>query len=65
LQAQAVTNKNIYYADDIAAGFNETTLKLTTKSPAKNKGLSGHLIDPLDFHKVPFNAATPSIGAVQ
>jgi hypothetical protein len=65
LQAQAVANKNIYYADDAAAGFSENTLKLTNKSSAKNKGLSGHLIDPLDFHQLPFNAAAPSIGAVQ
>ncbi|MFD0749775.1 hypothetical protein ACFQZS_06455 [Mucilaginibacter calamicampi] len=65
LQAQAVANKNIYYADATAAGFNPTTLKLTNKSAAKNKGLSGHLIDPLDFNKLPFNTATPSIGAVQ
>jgi len=65
LQSQAVANKNIYYADDTAAGFNTTTIKLTSKSPAKNKGISGHLIDPLDFNGVPFNAAAPSIGAVQ
>jgi len=65
LQATAVANKNIYFTDATAAGFNETTLKLVNKSPAKNKGLSGHLIDPLDYHRLPFNPATPSIGAVQ
>ncbi|MGY3211272.1 hypothetical protein [Mucilaginibacter sp. HD30] len=65
LEAQAKANKNIYYTDDAAAGFNESTLKLLNKSAAKNKGLSGHLIDPLDYHQLPFNPAAPSIGAVQ
>lgn len=65
LEAQAVADKNIYYTDDVAAGFDETTLTLSTSSPAKNAGVGGHLIDPLDYHKLPFNTTTPSIGAVQ
>jgi hypothetical protein len=65
LQAQAVANKNIYYTDDIAAGFDETTLTLLNSSPAKNAGSGGHLIDPLDYHRLPFNPTAPSIGAVQ
>jgi len=65
LQAKAVADKNIYYADATTAGFNATTLKLTSKSPAKNKGVAGHLLDPLDFNRLPFNVLTPSIGAIQ
>lgn len=65
LQAKAASDRNIYYADRAAAGFNENTLKLSTKSPAKKAGLKGHLIDPLDYHGLPFNVANPSIGAAQ
>ncbi|MFD0749776.1 hypothetical protein ACFQZS_06460 [Mucilaginibacter calamicampi] len=65
IQAKAVANKNIYYGDDAAAGFNKTILILTNSSAAKNKGLAGHLIDLLDYNKLPFNVLAPSIGAVQ
>ncbi len=65
LEAKAIANKNIYYVDDSAAGFDEVSLTLSNTSPAKNAGLSGHLIDPLDYHRLPFNIPAPSIGAVQ
>jgi hypothetical protein len=65
LQATAVANKNIYYADNTVAGFNQANLRLSNQSPAKKAGLRGHLIDPLDFHGLPFHVASPSIGAVQ
>lgn len=65
LEAQAAANKNIYYTDNVAAGFNETTLSLSDGSPAKNAGLGEHLINPLDYHNVPFNTTAPSIGAVE
>ncbi|MCC8426634.1 hypothetical protein [Mucilaginibacter sp. UR6-11] len=63
LEARAVVNKNTYYSKNTAAGFDETTLKLLSNSPAKNAGLKGHLISPVDYHKLPFNLSKPSIGA--
>ena len=56
---------NKYFANANTAGFDETKLVLTTNSLAKNAGISGHLINPLDFHKLPFIVSNPSIGAVQ
>lgn len=63
-EARAVANKNIYYPNHTTAGFDEATLKLLSSSPAKNAGLKGHLIDPLDYHQLSFNPAKPSIGAL-
>lgn len=64
LQTQLLTQGNIYAATFTAAGFDETALTLTA-GPAKNAGVSGHLIDPNDYHNLAFNNSTPSIGAVQ
>jgi hypothetical protein len=56
---------NKYFANAGAAGFDEANLVLTASSLAKNAGISGHLVKPLDFHQLPFNSSNPSIGAVQ
>ncbi len=64
-EAQLVTLGNRYYTSSINAGFDETNLVLLNSSPAKNAGVSGHLIAPFDYHQLPFNTSNPSIGAVQ
>lgn len=64
VESQAIADKNIYYADNVIAGFNEILLSLSSNSPAKDAGLSGHLIYPLDYHNKPFNASNPSIGGI-
>ena len=56
---------NRYFSSAQQAGFDETNLNLASNSPAKNAGVGGHLIQPLDFHKLPFDINNPSIGAVQ
>lgn len=65
LEVKGLANKNIYYATAAAAGFNETSLTLTSTSPAKNAGVAGHLIDVLDYNRQAFNILAPSIGAVR
>jgi hypothetical protein len=64
-EAQLTKFGNKYFSSATNAGFEEANLILTTSSPAKNAGVSGHLIKSLDFHQLPFNASNPSIGAVQ
>jgi hypothetical protein len=64
-EAQLSKFGNKYFSSAINAGFDESNLSLTTTSPAKNAGVAGHLIKPLDFHQTPFNTTNPSIGAVQ
>jgi hypothetical protein len=64
-EAQLLTFGNRYYTTSINAGFDETNLVLLNSSPAKNAGISGHLITSFDYHQLPFNTSTPSIGAVQ
>jgi hypothetical protein len=62
---------NLYLANSSVADFvaNITTsamsLYLTTSSPAKNKGVPGHLISPYDILSLPFYTSRPSIGAVE
>jgi hypothetical protein len=64
-EALLTTLGNKYFSSATNAGFEESNLVLTTNSPAKNAGVSGHLIKSLDFHQLPFNTLNPSIGAVQ
>jgi hypothetical protein len=64
-EAQLATFGNRYFSNANAAGFDEANLTLSANSPAKNGGVSGHLIKPLDFHQLPFNTLNPSTGAVQ
>jgi hypothetical protein len=47
------------------AGFNQTTLSLTSGSPAYNAGVPGHLIVTTDYHNVAFVTSDPTVGAIQ
>lgn len=59
------TTKNWYYTSATNAGFNISTLYLTSTSPVINAGIPGFLLYPYDYHGVAFNISSPSIGAVQ
>lgn len=62
-QYNIITNN--YEATAAAAVFNETTLTLGALSPEKNAGTPGYLQTLYDYHGLPWNTLTPSIGAVQ
>lgn len=58
---------NLYLSTSSVTDFvaSLTSLSLEASSPAKNKGVPGHLISPYDILSIPFYAPHPSIGAVE
>jgi hypothetical protein len=63
--ATLIKQGNLYEANASTADFTQSSLSLTSGSPAKNKGVPGHLISPEDYHDQPFNTADPSVGAIE